>query len=266
MNAPPHLRAIDLEQPRFAGMPSFGAHGPGYSFVLHRRHGDAYDPDTRGPRTGASGLVTAPEHAGTHIDAICHQAEHLHLHDGSDATAAETMSGFTAFGAETIPPLVGRGVLLDVAGLAGVDEVAPGSLVSAETLRQCADAAGVTVAAGDVVLVRLGNGGNWNNPARYVASAGMAADASEWLASLGVTAVGADNLAWDALGVRDATYNCELPGHVVLLVRHGIYIIENLALDELAASGHTTFTFVGAPLKMVGATGAPLRPLALVPA
>lgn len=266
----PHLgasvRAIDLEQPRFHGMPAFGAHGPGYSFVLHRRHGESYDPETRGPRTGASGMLITPEHAGTHIDAISHQAEDLRLHGDRDATAAESMTGFSELGAETIAPIVARGILLDIAATHETDEVPPGTLVDAATLQRCAETAGLTIAAGDVVLVRLGSGRHWRDPPRYLGSAGMAADASEWLADRGVVAVGADNLAWDVLGVRDPTYRCELPGHVVLLVRHGIYILENLALDELAASGHREFTLVCAPLKLVGATGAPVRPLALVPA
>jgi kynurenine formamidase len=260
------LRAIDLEQPRFQGMPSFTAHGPGYSFVLHRRHEDAYDPDARGARTGSSGFIMTPEHAGTHIDAISHQAEHLDLHGGIRAASLATPTGYTRLGAEEIPPILARGVLLDMAAHLGVDTVAPGTAIGAATLRACADRVGVTIGRGDVVLVRVGNGAHWNDPERYLAAAGVAADGSEWLAAAGVTAVGADNLAWDVLGRHDPAHGCELPGHLVLLVRNGIYIIENLALDELAASGHVTFTFVCASLKLVGATGAPARPLALVPA
>ena len=256
------LRAIDLEQPRFHGMPSFTAHGPGYSFVLHRRHEDAA---AAGPRTGSSGFVMTPEHAGTHIDAICHQAEHLELHGGIPAASVATSTGYTRLGAEEIPPIVARGVLLDMAAHFGVDVVAPGAAIGAADLRACAERADVTIGHGDVVLVRVGSGAHWHDPERYLAAAGVAADGSEWLAAAGVTAVGADNLAWDVLGRRDEAYGCELPGHIILLVRDAIYIIENLALDELAASGHATFTFICAPLKLVGATGAPVRPLALVP-
>ena len=260
------LRVIDLEQPRFHGMPSFTAHGPGYSYVLHRRHEDAHAAGAVGPRTGSSGFVMTPEHSGTHIDAICHQAEHLNLHDGVPAESVATSTGYSRFGAEGIPPIVARGVLLDIAGHLGVEVVAPGTAISSAELRACAERAGVTVGAGDVVLVRTGSGAHWREPDRYLAAAGVAADGSEWLAAAGVAAVGADNLAWDVLGGRDEAYGCDLPGHIILLVRHGIYIIENLALDELATSGVTTFTFVCAPLKLVGATGAPARPLALLPA
>ena len=78
-------------------------------------------------------------------------------------------------------------------------------------------------------------------------------------------AVGADNMAWDVPGLVDPDLGCLLPGHVILLVRRGIHIVENLKTDELAASGMHRFTFVCTPLKLVGATGSPVRPLAVVP-
>jgi kynurenine formamidase len=78
-----------------------------------------------------------------------------------------------------------------------------------------------------------------------------------------VFAVGADNMAWDAPGLEDPELGL-MAGHLILLARRGIYIIENLALDELAASGRHSFDLVCTPLKLVGATGSPVRPLALV--
>ncbi len=102
-------------------------------------------------------------------------------------------------------------------------------------------------------------------PERYLAGPGMAGDASRWLAERAVLAVGADNMAWDVIGLRDPDAGCELPGHLELLARRGILIIENLTLEELAAAKAWQFTFVCAPLKFNGATGSPVRPLAIVP-
>jgi kynurenine formamidase len=79
-----------------------------------------------------------------------------------------------------------------------------------------------------------------------------------------VLAVGADNMAWDVIGLRDPSTGCQLPGHLILLARHGIYIIENMQLEELAAAGVSRFTFICTPLKFVGATGSPVRPIAVV--
>ena len=261
----PPLRVVDLEQPRRQGMPVIGVHQPGFAYFLHRRHEDSYRPE-HGPRSGSSGVMVAMEHSGTHIDALCHQAEHLRLFGGVEAAGVATSTGYRRLGAEEIEPIVAPGVLLDVAGRRGVDELPAGTAVGADELRRCAHDAGVEIAAGDVVLVRVGSGRNWDDPDRYGASAGVAGDGSAWLAGLGVLAVGADNMAWDVVGLHDDAYGCELPGHLILLARHGIYIVENLALDELAAAGAARFTFVCAPLKIVGATGAPVRPLALLPA
>jgi kynurenine formamidase len=92
----------------------------------------------------------------------------------------------------------------------------------------------------------------------------MAASASYWLAERRVLAVGADNAAWDVPGLRDPELGCFLPGHLILLARNGIYIIENLAIEELAAEGVYRFDFICTPLKLAGATGSPVRPVAVV--
>jgi kynurenine formamidase len=91
----------------------------------------------------------------------------------------------------------------------------------------------------------------------------MATSASYWLADRRVLAVGADNMAWDVPGMRDPELGCLMPGHLILLARRGIYIIENLRLDELAVARGYHFDFVCTPLKFVGATGSPVRPLAI---
>jgi kynurenine formamidase len=250
-------RVFDLEQPRFAGAPIHPAHvPPGFSYMLHRRHEQrSASPDGR---TGSAGVLITSEHAGTHIDALSHQAVDLELCGGVDARAAATASGYRELGVETIPPLVTRGWLVDLG------TVEPDRWIELDEVRAAADANGVRPTAGDVVLVRTGNGANWGDPARYLAGAGMTGQVSEWLAGQGVVAVGADNMAWDCSGGVDPHLGISLPGHVILLVRHGVYIIENLFLEDLAAAGAHEFTFICTPLKIRGATGSPVRPLALV--
>src|ERR1700730_3860908 len=108
--------SYDLEQARFFGMPIFPSHKPGYFYAWHRRHRDGYQPEIHGPRTGASGVVTMMEHSGTHIDALCHQACDFKLFGDVPVDGAESPAGFNRLGIETVTPLLGRGVLLDVAG------------------------------------------------------------------------------------------------------------------------------------------------------
>src|ERR1700693_6425467 len=155
-------RNYDLEQPRFFGMPIFPSHKPGYFYALHRRHRDAYHPEAHGPRSGASGMLTMMEHSGTHIDALCHQACDLKLFGGIEVDDAETPGGFRQLGIEAVPPLLGRGVLLDVAGWKGQAPLPRKYGISADELRACAAAEGVEVHSGDVLLVRTGYGALWN--------------------------------------------------------------------------------------------------------
>jgi kynurenine formamidase len=257
-------RVYDLEQPRYRGMPIHPTHLPGYFYALHRRHRDTYSPADHGPRSGASGILTMMEHSGTHLDALCHQACELRLFGGIATDAAETPAGFTQLGVETVPPLVSRGVLLDVAGWKGQSPLPPASSISVGDLAGCAAAQGVEVKRGDVLLVRTGYGTLWHNEAAYLLAAGVGKSGTLWAAERGVIAVGADNMAWDAPDERDPETGATLFAHLYLLPQKGVYIMENLNLEELARDRIWEFAFIGAPLKLQGATGSPLRPLAIV--
>jgi kynurenine formamidase len=257
-------QVYDLEQPRFTGMPIHPAHYPGYFYGLYRRHKDNYRPDVDGPRSGSSGILTMMEHSGTHIDALCHQACDLLLHGDVPVADVERSDGFTALGVETVPPLLGRGVLLDIAAHKGVDRIPPGYSIPAEEMEACAAAANVVVKPGDVLLVRTGYGACWNDEDLYLQCGGVSKEGSLWAEARGVRAVGADNLTWDNLRDRDPESNATLFAHVHLLRERGIYLLENLYLETLAAARSYVFAFVGIPLKLKGATGSPIRPLALV--
>ena len=258
-------RVYDLEQPRFAGMPIHSAHKPGYFYSLHRRHRDTYKPDTQGPRSSASGMLTMMEHSGTHLDALCHQAHELCLFGGVEVDRVETPAGFTRFGIETVPPLVRRGVLLDVCGHKSEHLLPAKYAITADDFAGCAAAQGVELRVGDVLLVRTGYGALWRGDEQtYLDAAGVSKSGTVWAAERNVSAVGADNMAWDMPGERDPESGSNLFAHMYLLTQKGIYIIENLNLEELARDRHWLFAFIAMPLKLEGATGSPVRPLALV--
>jgi len=247
-------RIFDLEQLRYAGAPSHPAHTPGFNYFLHRHHARGA-PEAR---TGASGIIVTPEHSGTHIDALAHQAENLTLYGGVHVDeGVQTSAGFKKLGIETMAPLVSRGVLLDVAGERRLDPEYP---ITAADLERAERA---EVRAGDAVLVRTGYGALWSKPDEYLRAAGVSAAGSRWLIDKKVGAVGADNMAFDVMGPADPELKVTLPGHLLLLVRSGIPIIENVNLEELAAAGVEEFLFVCLPLKMRGATGSPVRPIAI---
>jgi kynurenine formamidase len=243
-------RVYDLEQPRYAGAPVWPAHEPGVLLKLHRRH----EAGLGEARTSASALLVMSEHSGTHIDALCHQAENLELHGGVPVDASvQTPEGFTRLGTDTIAPLLARGVLLDCADA--------GHAVSAGDLDRAAE--GLEIHPGDVILVRTGTGALWEDREAFLAAGGIDASGSRWCAERKPLAVGADNMAWDVPGADDPELG-SLPGHLLLLVRAGIYIIEGLNLEALARDRVREFAFVCLPLKLRGGTGSPVRPLALV--
>src|SRR3989440_7785982 len=161
MNIPSNARMYDLEQPRYFGARIFPSHAPGYFYTLHRRH----EPGATETRTSASGFMYTTEHSGTHIDALCHQAEDLHLYGGREIDASmQTPFGFTELGAETIAPLLTRGVLLDIARYRSVDRRGAGNPIQTDELEAAAQNQGVSVGEGDVVLLRTGNGAFWQDP------------------------------------------------------------------------------------------------------
>jgi kynurenine formamidase len=253
-------RVLDLEQPRTIGMPCFPSHWPGYNFALHRRHEPG--PETR---TSAAGFVYSAEHVGTHIDAFSHQAENMEMCGGLKATSSvQTPTGFTDLGVETIAPIVRRGILIDLAKEAG-EPLPARHLVTADDLQRVVDQQQIEVHAGDVLLVRVGWGPRWTEPEVYMNAPGMDREAAEWAAANKFFAVGADNMSWDLPGYVDPVLGFSLPAHAILLVRSGIHIIENMLLEELSQLNAREFLFVCAPIKHVGGTGSPVRPLAIVP-
>jgi kynurenine formamidase len=258
------VRVIDLGRPLFAGMPQSPNH-PEFRMALQRRHGDVVRADGS---SAANEVVITGGHVGTHIDALCHVSYRGHLHGGVDAAAAQVGGRFSKLGVETIAPLVCRGVLLDVPAALHTDVCEPGYEITAEDLDAAAASAGVRAEPDDVLLIRSGWGIHFDNREQYIGHAtgvpGVGLAGARWLSSWQPKAVGADTIALEQLapGMGHAL----LPVHRHLLVEAGIYIIEAMDLDGLAAAGVHEFLFVASPLKLVGATGSPCRPLAITAA
>ncbi len=171
-------------------------------------------------------------------------------------------AGFTTLAVDTVAPILRRGVLLDVAGYEGVEALPADYEVSPAVLDAVARSQHTSPGPGDIALLRTGWGRFWDQPARFVnqlSGPGPSGSGARWLSRAGVWAAGSDTIAFEK--VPDPA----MPVHVHLLVECGIHIIECLNLEELAAARAYEFIFVGAPLKIRGGTGAPIRPLALVP-
>jgi kynurenine formamidase len=258
------IRLVELGQPFFTGMPCSPNH-PGFRMTLIRRHGDMVRADGG---SAANEIIVTGGHVGTHVDALSHVSHDGVMYGGVDAAEAQVGGSFRELGAEHTPAFLRRGVLLDVAATLGVDVLAPGQGVGTAELQAALDRCGTDLRPGDVALVRTGWARHFGDAERYLSRAdgvpGVTPDGGRWLVDAGVSATGSDTTAFEQIPAGAG--HSVLPVHRILLVENGIHIIEHLALEEASAAGLTEFTFVMAPLRIVGGTGSPVRPLAAVSA
>jgi kynurenine formamidase len=153
--------------------------------------------------------------------------------------------------------------LLDIAGAKGQDRLPIGYVITPNDLQSTLDKMGLTIRAGDVVLIRTGHGELWmkDNTQFAEGEPGIGLQSARWLSDRRVALVGCDNWAVEAVPPENPQRPFE--AHQWLLVRNGIYLLENLDLDELAKDHATEFAFSFAPLRLRGATGSPGNPLAI---
>jgi kynurenine formamidase len=203
-------------------------------------------------------------HVGTHIDALGHFSIGEHLYNGLSAAEVVTDWGLDRLGIEHVPPMIGRGVMLDVSGLDGGDYLNPGRVVTPDDLGRAADTAGLVIGVGDIVLIRTGWGRFFGiDNARYLeGEAGIDVPAARWLTRRDVVSIGCDNMAVEVLPNPD--HGLALPVHQHVLAEAGVHLIENLFLEELARDCIASFCFILLATKFKGATGCPVRPIALV--
>jgi kynurenine formamidase len=194
-------------------------------------------------------LVSATMQVGTHLDALCHLRRGDAGHDGWSLAADASPSGATRLGIETAPQFVTRGWLVDASDA--------GRVIGLDALD------GVEPEPGDAVFFHTGHGRHWDDPETYLASEpgpGMAV--ARWLVERGVALTGCDTWSYGPVPAEDPRRPFEVPQF--LNVDHGVYVVENLALDELARDGVREFALVLTFPKLRGATGAWCTPIALV--
>ena len=213
--------------------------------------------------TGNDDLMNIWMGIGSQIDGLGHMGVNHQYYNGHMASDFVTPSGLTKLSIDRLPPVATRGVLLDIAKLMKTDILPAGTAFNKAEIDAAAKAAGITIEAGDVVLLHTG----WLNvmdsdPEAFMASApGLGLEGARYLASLGVVAVGADTWALEVLPSEDATML--FPVHPELLAKNGIYILENMDTRALAADNANEFLFVLGTPRFVGAVQAVINPVAI---
>lgn len=208
------------------------------------------------------------QHGAPTIDALGHISHAGKLFGGLDAEASEMPNGLTALGIETYPrdKLVNRAVLLDVARHKNVEMLAPGEEITAADLEATAKAQKVEIRAGDSVLIRTGWGKVFGDKAKYMGlRPGPGESAAQWLAGKKIFLTGADQLTYEVYPEKGTVF----PAHRILIADSGIYIVENMNLEELggalAARKDWAFALVLNPIRLKGMTGSPLNAFAVLP-
>lgn len=264
-------KVYDLGVEYFVGMPSWSALGdPTYQlWMTHTPGGTGVDDPlqvgaTMNAKVSYTGdALSMYTHTGTHIDALNHFGLHDHIWNGFSEREHLGDRGWHKAGAETIPPIIARGVLIDVAGAQGRAELPPSYDITAHDLEAALAKQRITLARGDVVLIRTGRMQHFADAERYKAEPpGLTLDAARFLVDRhGAMIVGADNLSFEAFPVE--TKDNWIPVHTWLLAERGVPIMEVVDLEALARDRVYEFAFIGASLKLRGASGSPMRPLAL---
>jgi kynurenine formamidase len=219
---------------------------------------------------GSSDFVGVAFHgmAVSHIDALCHIFVEGQMYNGVPATEVTSRgarrNAITAAG----DGIVGRGVLLDIPRLRGVDWLEPGEAITPDDLGRACAAEGITPGSGDIVLISTGRDarrdrhGPWDPDA--VGLAGLDAECVPWLAERDPAVLGSDGVS-DVLPANP--HRWPMPVHMCLLVGMGVHLLDNLKLDRLAeacaAEGRWEFLFAVGPLQIGGGTGSPVNPVAV---
>lgn len=235
---------------------------PGRSFTLTTKR-------TNGP-LGANRrysneelVVTELGQVGTQFDMFSHQGIDGAFYNCVPIAEVATRTGFSRLGVESIGALFTRAVLVDIAALKGVDMLPSTHEISVAEIEAALARDRLTIQPGDAVLFHTGWGRLWGvDNTKYATTApGIGVAAAEWLAKQNVMLIGSDTGPVEILPNPDTTV--DLPVHQIALVVNGIFLLENLKLDQLAAQKVREFALIVQPLKIKGGTGSTVAPIAV---
>jgi len=208
-------------------------------------------------------LLSEIGQVGTQFDGFAHQTIEDKVYNCFKVDDIATRGGFTKVGIEKVGSLITRGVLIDIAGLKGVDMLPDTYEITVADLEGALQRQNQKLQPGDAVIIHTGWGKLWGKDnARYMRSCpGIGVRAAEWIAKQDPMLVGADNVPVEVSPNPDKEISA--PVHQIMLVVNGIHLLENMKLEELAAKRVYEFAFVMQPLKLHGFTGSTVAPIAI---
>lgn len=263
-------KTYDLSVEYYNGMPSWSAVGdPTFKmWNTHTPRGFGIDdPLKLGARQNAlvsytGDAISMYTHTGTHIDTLNHFGLHGEIYNGFKADQHLGDQGWHKGGAEKFPPIISRAVLIDVASAKSVKVLPPSYQITPADLQAALAKQGTRLQRGDTVLIRTGKMTQFHDAAAYLANPpGLSLAGAKWLVEKhGAMIVGGDNLSLEGFPVVEK--DNWIPVHSYLLAEKGVPILEVVNLEELSRDRVYEMAFVGASLKLRGASGSPMRPIA----
>lgn len=280
-------KIYDLETLRFKGMPVWAGH-TGFELLAYAspkgrqnmkntdidasvnwyKEGEWLDVPTNAEKYHMglnTEMMSSSMHIGTHMDALSHftTGDDNHWYNGFSGEKYCTNFGPGKCDISSTPPMIMRGVMLDMAGFKGVESIENNYIITAEDCENCAKWENIKLKPGDAVLVRLGN--DWPND--RCGDAGLGISAARYLVEEGgAILVGDDMACIDGFNADGSTSVPEHPQpvHHYLLIQQGVHILEYVQLDELAKDKVYEFCFICNASKVRGATGMFVRPIAVI--
>ena len=263
-----HGEVIELSHEIAEGAPVIPGVQPPYVFGMYltaERSIDMFSRDMGATNRIGVNLerIEMTTHVSTHLDAIGHISIGEEMYGGVPLLMGVLDRGLLHAGIEKAPPFIARAILIDVAALKGVAMLEPGYVIGPKDLEDALEQQGVAVLEGSIVLIHTGASRTYlQDPINHAHSTpGIGLEAARWLSSRSVIAVGADNHAVEVMPPE--VEGLVFPVHQHLLVNQGIYLIENMKLDELAERKIFESTVIMLPTRYRGATGSPVRVIAL---
>lgn len=263
-------RVFELGQVYDAAMPMY----PGRAFSMTLKAANPEPYGTNQVLFNTEVLATEIGQVGTQFDGLGHVGARVTMADGTEKdvfyngfTWEEIASpdGLTKLGVENVKPIVTRGILIDIAAVRGVPVLSAGTEVTVADVQAGLRRQGMTEAdiqPGDAIFLRYGWATHWDEPSVSGTNPpGINVEVARWVVARQAVLLGSDSYSNELDPNPDP--NLAYPVHQELVMRNGIHNLENLNLEELAASQVYRFLFVFTPLPIRGATGSPGRPIAI---
>lgn len=208
----------------------------------------------------SSEIIIGSTHTSTHIDALCHWQLNDKVIEKYNVNDIRTKEGWQKFGAETIPPILGRGILIDIASYVKKEKLRDNHIINLNEIKDYLKYKNKSIEFGDIVCVRTGKIKDFYKNNYFVKGPGIGVKAANWLCDRGMSVLCLDNNAIDPTPIKD--FNNTV--HINMLYKNSIYLIENIYLEELSKQDIFNFFFICLPLKFTGCSGSWVRPIAII--